>query len=68
MVLLKEILDEMAAPREGDLAKTYYHGTKSGEAAKAIMQNGIQPPDMKFILSKYRSSRGTFVPIKGKYI
>lgn len=36
----------MAQPRESDLEKTYYHGTPDKNDAMAIMQEGIQPPDL----------------------
>lgn len=51
---------EMAAPRSVDFQKTYYHGTDSEEAAKAILQNGIQPPDLSI------RKNSMLRPIQGK--
>lgn len=36
-------LFEMAAPRETDKAKVYYHGTTSDKAAEGIIANGLDP-------------------------
>lgn len=38
-----EFINEMAAPRESDRSKVYFHGTKTLDQAKLIMQNGLDP-------------------------
>ena len=41
-----DCINEFAAARVTDKAKTYYHGTPMSEFAKSIFVNGIHPPDL----------------------
>lgn len=67
MISLVQILNEMAAPREIDLARDYYHGTGRKEAAESIITNGIQPsslaiePTKEILKTQYK---GVFIPIE----
>lgn len=47
---LKEKLNEMAKPREKEINKVYYHGTPVKESADNILQNGIQPNKVSFLI------------------
>ena len=61
MSILNEIekIIEMAAPRETDVSKIYYHGTSTDEAANGILKNGISVPDLT-------SRSGALRPVDGK--
>lgn len=57
--LIREVLVEMATPRQSDLERVYYHGTPKSENAKSIMAHGINPPDL--------TGRSNYLtPVKGK--
>ena len=56
---IREILSEMAAPRQSDLAQVYYHGTPKEAYAKSIMANGIKVPDLS-------TRSGNLKPVEGK--
>ena len=56
---IRELLSEMAAPRQSDLAQVYYHGTPKEENAKSIMANGINAPDLS-------TRSGYLKPVEGK--
>ena len=49
----------MAAPRQSDLERVYYHGTPKEENAKSIMTNGISTPDLS-------TRSGPLKPVEGK--
>jgi hypothetical protein len=58
-VYIRELLSEMAAPRQSDLERVYYHGTAKKENAKSIIANGINPPDLS-------TRSGYLKPVEGK--
>jgi hypothetical protein len=53
-----KIIIEMAAPREEDIAKRYYHGTTKIQDASDIINNGIKPPDLTARKGKFRPREG----------
>lgn len=66
MITFKQFLSEMAAPRDADRAKVYYHGTRSEAAAKSILSKGIDPGDIA-APEKHKVTKGpNLVPVKGK--
>ena len=56
---IRELLSEMAAPRQSDLEQVYYHGTPKEANAKSIMANGIKVPDLS-------TRSGNLKPVEGK--
>ena len=56
---IRELLSEMAAPRQSDLEQVYYHGTPKEENAKSIMATGINAPDLS-------TRSGYLKPVEGK--
>ena len=56
---IRELLSEMAAPRQSDLEQVYYHGTPKEENAKSIMATGINVPDLS-------TRSGYLKPVEGK--
>lgn len=56
---VRELLTEMAAPRQSDLERVYYHGTPKEENANSIMANGIKAPDLS-------ARSGYLKPVEGK--
>jgi hypothetical protein len=56
---IRGMLSEMAAPRQSDLERVYYHGTPKEENAKSIMTNGINTPDLS-------TRSGPLKPVEGK--
>lgn len=54
-----EFLNEMAAPRAGDMSKKYYHGTDTEQKALAIIRNGLDPAATEL---KYGSKKPTLRP------
>lgn len=56
----------MAAPRDSDRAKVYYHGTSNEKAGEAILKSGIEPGDI-VMPTKHKATKGAnLVPMKGK--
>jgi hypothetical protein len=49
---------EEAAPSNAMRDKMFYHGTSKTEAAKAILKNGLVPPEI--------TRKGQLVPVKGR--
>jgi len=56
---LKEELAEMAAPRNKDFEKIYYHGTPKAKNAIGIYERGIEIPDLTL-------RKGKLKPVEGK--
>lgn len=59
MSLFDKFLIEMAAARNIDKNKTYYHGTPTEAAINGIIKNGITAPDLT-------DRKGFLKPVKGK--
>lgn len=66
MITFKQFLDEMAAPRDSERAKTYYHGTSSEKAGESILKNGIEPGDIALPERKTGKKGPNLDPVKGK--
>jgi hypothetical protein len=66
MITFKEFLAEMAAPRDSDRAKTYYHGTSSEKAGQSILKNGIEPGDIALPERQTGKKGPNLDPVKGK--
>lgn len=66
MITFKRFLLEMAAPRDSDRAKTYYHGTPSEKAGQSILKSGIEPGDIVMPEKFKGSKKPNLEPVKGK--
>lgn len=70
MITFKQFIAEMAAPRDSDRAKVYYHGTSSEKAGESILKNGIEPGNIvmpeKHKLTKTNQKKPNLTPVAGK--